>query len=422
LINAVFILLVLLILLVFSNYHTRFGNSFICSIAFIVGLLLFSKCLSHLGSYFQIPHFEGSFLSLAAPIGISFYSLQAIAYIVDVRDGRIAPEKNILKLSAFLAFFPQALAGPIHRPEQLMPQLHQLTLPSSFTFFSAIKMMLWGYFCKLIIADKIALIVNPILSNPQSENGLSLAISAVLYSFQIYFDFFGYTLIAIGMGSMLGIKLNENFNRPYSANSFREFWRRWHITLSTWLRDYVYLRLGGRQNSYVKFCLILILTFLLSGAWHGLTPNFILWGLLHATFYIIEDLLSKLTAGWRIGNYVILRFAKKVVFFTLITLSWLVFRTTDMEQLRFTVTKIFSVGAWSTQSLLAYVGNIYFVFLLLIGGILFSNLNNLVKTIIANQPKNLQEQGVEGLYVITCFLLIFIFGDLGTQEFLYFNF
>jgi alginate O-acetyltransferase complex protein AlgI len=225
-------------------------------------------------------------IALGVPIGLSFYSLQAISYIVDSSNDKTQIRPNSMKLILFLSFFPQSMCGPIHRYENLAYEFEKIEFNEMKEVGIGIKLMLWGYFCKLIVADKIDLIVHPILNVPQQENGANLFAATLLYSFQIYFDFYGYTLIATGVARMFGIRFAENFNDPYSTKSFKEFWRRWHMTFSKWLRDYVYKQLGGRRNSAIGFVVSVSVTFLVSAVWHGITVNFFLWGVIHILLYL----------------------------------------------------------------------------------------------------------------------------------------
>jgi alginate O-acetyltransferase complex protein AlgI len=419
--NAAVLLLVLFILYFFSTNRVRGKNYATASIISIIAVLILLKLFLFSFSV-EHGHIENEFFAIVFPIGLSFYSLQGISYILDVNENKITVEKSISKLFIFLSFFPQALAGPIHRFNALAPQFDSLQDARLKNISVGIKTVLWGYFCKLIIADKIALVIAPILSTPEAKDGLVLLISSMLYSLQIYFDFYGYTLIAIGIGSFFGIHLNENFNDPYSSKSFRDFWKRWHISLSNWLRDFIYLRLGGRINSYWKFSLAITFTFFVSALWHGLTLNYIIWGLLHSLAYIIEDILSRSKKLTRINQHVLFRFVHRVAFFILISLLWLIFRTTDLERLRVTFRKIFNFTQWSITESLEFVDNIYFFFIILIAIIIGLNVNKWVKSILRKNPITYAEQSFEVLYIVSCILLIIIFGDLGTQEFLYFKF
>ncbi len=221
----------------------------------------------------DMPDFE-----LFLPIGISFYSFMAVGYVVDVFKGKVAVEKNLLDFALFIGFFPQIASGPIGRAGQLIPQLKHKH-PLLYTNISAgAKMMIWGFFMKLVVGDRAGIYVDTVFGNYMHHNGLSLMLATFMYTIQIYCDFAGYSLIAIGAARTMGIELMENFRRPYFATSVADFWRKWHISLSTWFRDYVYFPCGGSRCSKIKTYRNLLITFLVSGLWHGAAYNFILWG------------------------------------------------------------------------------------------------------------------------------------------------
>lgn len=225
------------------------------------------------GALVEMPSFE-----LLLPIGISFYTFMAVGYVVDVYKGKIEAEKNLLDFALFVGFFPQIASGPIGRAGQLIPQLkakHPL-LYANIT--AGAKMMLWGFFMKLVVGDRAGIYVDTVFGNYAHYNGTSLLLATFMYTIQIYCDFAGYSLIAIGCAKMMGIELMENFRRPYFATSVADFWRKWHISLSTWFRDYVYFPCGGSRCSTLKTYRNLMITFLVSGLWHGAAYNFILWG------------------------------------------------------------------------------------------------------------------------------------------------
>ena len=224
---------------------------FACSILTDVGLL----CKSH---------------SLIIPIGISFFTLQAIGYIIDVYRGKIKAENNLLDYTLFLSLFPQIVAGPISRYSQLMPQIKNNRTFSAQRATEGLRMLLWGVFLKIVIADRLSLYVNDIVNYIDVADGSSLLSMAFFYSFQIYSDFAGYSLMAIGTAKVVGFDLPDNFRRPYLSVSITEFWRRWHISLSLWLRDYIYISLGGNRCSRWRNYVNITTTFLVSGIWHGL--------------------------------------------------------------------------------------------------------------------------------------------------------
>jgi alginate O-acetyltransferase complex protein AlgI len=235
----------------------------------------------------EIPVFD-----ILLPVGISFYIFQALSYTMDVYRGDIYAEKNFFRYALFVSFFPQLVAGPIERSKNL---LKQLAKPKKFDYArvrEGLLLMLWGYFLKLVIADRCAILVNTVYGDYASYRGFQIILANVLFAFQIYGDFMGYSVIAKGAAKVLGYELMENFTQPYFAVSVRDFWRRWHISLSSWLRDYLYIPLGGsRRTKGIKYRNILI-TFLVSGLWHGASITFVFWGALHGLYQIIGEALE----------------------------------------------------------------------------------------------------------------------------------
>jgi D-alanyl-lipoteichoic acid acyltransferase DltB (MBOAT superfamily) len=235
----------------------------------------------------EMPDFE-----LFIPIGVSFYTFMAVGYVVDVFKGNVLAEKSFLDFALFIGFFPQIASGPIGRASQLIPQLKEKK-PLLYKNISAgVKMMLWGFFMKLVVGDRAGIYVDTVFGNYMHHNGGSLMLATFMYTIQIYCDFAGYSLIAIGAARTMGIELMENFRRPYFATSVADFWRKWHISLSTWFRDYVYFPCGGSHCSKVKMYRNLLITFLVSGLWHGAAYNFIIWGGYHGINQILGRILQ----------------------------------------------------------------------------------------------------------------------------------
>lgn len=223
------------------------------------------------------------------PVGISFYTFQTVSYTLDVYHGRSTPEKNFGKFALFVSFFPQLVAGPIERYNDLHPQLFKKFIPSLDTFRKAFQLMAYGFFLKMVIADNLGDIISPLYIQPKDFDIASRVGAAILFGLQIFADFFGYTLIAIGVAGLFGVKLQDNFRSPYGSYSLKEFWARWHVSLSSWFRDYVYIPLGGSKHTSYRWVMAIILTFGLSGLWHGASATFIYWGLFHGTYYLIEQ-------------------------------------------------------------------------------------------------------------------------------------
>lgn len=231
-------------------------------------------------------------LDVLLPVGISFYTFQALGYTMDVYRGDIRAEKNLARYALFVSFFPQLVAGPIERSTNLIPQLQKPTTFSFDNLKNGLLRMLWGFFEKMVIADLAAVMVNSIFLQYKTTTGLVLWVGVLLFAVQIYCDFSGYTDIAIGAAQILGISLMENFHRPYFATSIRDFWHRWHISLSTWFQSYVYIPLGGNRKGKPRKYLNVMITFLLSGLWHGASWNFVIWGGLHGMFQVMGEVLQ----------------------------------------------------------------------------------------------------------------------------------
>ena len=230
-------------------------------------------------------------LKLMLPVGISFYTFQTLSYVIDVYKGEVEPERNFFKYAAFISFFPQLVAGPIERTRNLLPQIdgeHRFTYEKGSY---GLKLMAWGFFKKLVIADNMAVLADEVFETPEEFRGLSLLLAILFFTIQIYCDFSGYSDIAIGTAKLFDIDLMTNFKSPYFSSSIQEFWRRWHISLSSWFRDYVYIPLGGSRVSKVRHYFNLCFTFLLSGLWHGAAFTYIVWGGLHGVLQCVENLI-----------------------------------------------------------------------------------------------------------------------------------
>jgi len=396
-------------------------------ISFILIQLLFAKYSNvFFADYSAISTLQFSYFNLfILPIGISFYSLQAISLLSDVRSGKYKGDASLKSVSQFLCFFPQSISGPIHRANELIPQFSVAKKLNPENLTLGFKTMLWGYFCKLIIADKIALIVSPVFSSFHEFDGFTISIATLLYSFQIYFDFWGYSLIAIGVGRTLGYTININFLNPYSAKSFKEFWHRWHITLSKWMRDYIYIPLGGKnQKHYLFFFVSILVTFLVSGFWHGATFNFVLWGAVHAFLYLVEDLFSRHFYFDSLRYYkFLIQPMRTIIFFVLISLTWLVFRTDSFHELTSLLKTIVSFSDWSSETAIShYCSTTNMLYLAIIfTAILFAQ-TKIVSRFTDTVPITTQQTITDSTFVCICLVAVILLGDIGGQEFLYFKF
>jgi len=269
-------------------------------------------------------------LKIVLPVGISFYTFQAIGYVIDVYRKDILPERHFGRYAAFVSFFPQLVAGPIERSYNLLPQIKKEQVFDCDKALEGVVLMMWGYYKKLVIADNYCIYVDKIYNNLANCKGLDLCMAVLLFSFQIYCDFSGYSDIAIGSAKLLGIDLMKNFDCPYFASSVREFWKRWHISLSAWLRDYIYIPLGGSWCSEFRGKANLMMTFLISGLWHGADWKYVLWGGAHGMMQILEKLFENPLIAMRkskIGHVFCVIFV-----FAFCSLGWVLFRADNIKE------------------------------------------------------------------------------------------
>ncbi|MBP3261375.1 MBOAT family O-acyltransferase [Pseudobutyrivibrio sp.] len=275
------------------------------------------------------------------PVGVSFYTLQMIAYIVDIYRDKIDAQKNILKFMLFATFFPQIIQGPIPRYKEISNELFEGNDYSFNNIIRGIQLIIWGFFLKMMIADKSGIIVNTIFDNYPVYQGTYIWVAAFLYSIQLYTDFLSCTTISQGVSEMFGIHLANNFVHPYLATSIKDFWRRWHISLSLWLRDYVYIPLGGSKHGNIKKWFNLIITFLISGLWHGGRWKYLVWGMVHASIQIIEDIAKILKIKIiKTQNNNIEKVVNRIKTFFVVMFAWIIFRA---ESLRMSISMIKSM-------------------------------------------------------------------------------
>lgn len=267
-------------------------------------------------------------LNWVLPLGISFYTFQAIGYLFDVYHQRIEAEKNWWNYMLFVSFFPQIASGPISRAKDLLPQIKAERKFNYSQAVQGLKWLLWGMFMKVVMADRVGIYVDSIFNNYEYQSGLSCWIGSILYTFQIYGDFAGYSFMAVGVGQLLGFELINNFQRPYFSQSVTEFWHRWHISLSTWLRDYVYIPLGGSRCSRIRNYWNIFLTFLVSGVWHGANWAFIVWGMIHGFFQIAEKMLGLN----KFQSNGLRKVVRVMVTFFIVNLAWIFFRMPTVGQ------------------------------------------------------------------------------------------
>jgi len=344
-----------------------------------LGILIFFKYLVFFTEsttlFFQSIGLETNLptVELLLPVGISFYTFQTLSYTIDVYRGDIEPEKDIGVFALFVSFFPQLVAGPIERPSSLLPQLRNLS-QVAFDYeraTSGLKLMAWGLFKKAVIADRLAIYVNTVYQTPSDYPGLPMIIATVFFAFQIYCDFSGYSDIAIGAARVIGVDLRLNFNRPYLASSIQDFWARWHISLSTWFRDYVYIPLGGNRTSIWRWHFNIMATFLLSGLWHGANWTFVIWGAIHGGLYVVSywggKMLHAVSQGLTVPSlptqlHPVRHGLKVLITFIVVCIAWVFFRATSLDNALLIIIQMFNFSASTSWDLIPDLPALFFDF------------------------------------------------------------
>lgn len=354
-------------------------------------------------------NYSANLISIILPLGLSFHTFQSIAYIIDVYKKRQKAEKNLITYSLFVMFFPQLVAGPIERPQHLLPQLkkkHQFNYQKAT---EGLKLMTLGFFQKVVIADRLALFVNPIYNNPQGYGGYALIAATLFFAFQIYSDFAGYTNIARGAAKILGIDLVINFNKPYFATSVQDFWRRWHISLSSWFRDYLYIPIGGNRQNLVKTCTNILVVFAITGLWHGANWTFVIWGLIHGVLIALSQIFKK--AGFKLTKPISI-----AVTFVFVCTSWIFFRAPNLKD----ATYIFShlLNFKNREDLfLNHTINEFSLAVFLIFLVIAVDLKDNFWQVLTFKNTALQW----AFYYIAIFLIL-LFGVFSQSKFIYFQF
>jgi alginate O-acetyltransferase complex protein AlgI len=368
---------------------------------------------------------------LVFPLGISFFIFQTMSYIMDVYRGVTKAEKHAGIYALFVAFFPHISAGPIARANQLLPQFRESHTPDYEGIVSGLQRIAWGFFKKLVIADRLAALVDTVYGDPASYTGWALIVATYAFAFQIYCDFSGYADIAIGAARVLGFRLHENFQQPYYAQSIPDFWRRWHITLYSWLRDYVYYplsrvlrRSGFDSASLLAIVLPTMLTMLISGLWHGTQWTFILWGGLHGLYMIGSFLWSRSAIQSRLPlTSPISPILNIFVTFNLVSFAWIFFRASSLKDAVYIVQHLFAASESGTSMIDLMPGGGY-EWLIALAAILMMELvqwqqrtNGSVREVVRRQPAWLRWSVYYGLVMV-----ILMFGKFGTVEFIYSRF
>lgn len=281
-------------------------------------------------------------LRILLPVGISFYTFTALSYSIDVYQGKVEPTRDVLAYLAYVMFFPSILCGPISRAQKQLPQYYKTRRFDYSIAVSACKLILLGAVMKLCLADRLGIYVDAVYANLAQHNGTTLFLANVLYAIQIYADFAGYSLIAIGCGRLLGIELSINFNRPYFAYTLSDFWRRWHISLTTWFRDYIYFPLGGNRCGKARWICNTIIVFVISGLWHGAAYNFIIWGAIHGVCMVIEKLIYGDKIKMITDKLSLTNLLRLMVTFTIVNFAWIFFRVNNLDDVVTIFVKIFT--------------------------------------------------------------------------------
>lgn len=363
-----------------------------------------------IGSSIPIPNIE-------LPIGISFFTFQALSYVIDVYRGEVSPQKNLGKVMLYISFFPQLIAGPIIKYHDIEKQIdnRQQTIDLVVNGF---RRFIVGLSKKVLIANTMATVVDSIYSTNQSEvNILTAWVGAIGYIMQIYFDFSGYSDMAIGLGKMFGFEFKENFNYPYISTSVKEFWRRWHISLSTWFKEYLYIPLGGNRKGKARTCLNKIIVFFCTGLWHGANWTFVIWGLYHGIFLLIESYIPKIK---------IPKFIKHIYLLLVVIIGFVIFRADDISQGIFMIEKMFTGFEFSSTSMSLFVGQMtpLFITTLLVAIIASLPFKNFVNSIVSKNEKTMKVYN-SALYVLSFGLLALCMLNLSSgsyNPFIYFRF
>ncbi|MBN1646307.1 MBOAT family protein [Candidatus Woesearchaeota archaeon] len=415
-----------------SKSHSRKKYFLLLSILTNLGLLFafkyfnfFSDSLRALLSSLSI-QLNPMTLKVLLPVGISFYTFQTLSYTIDVYRGKIKPEKHLGIFAVYVSFFPQLVAGPIERAKNLLPQFYKKYYFDYKRTTDGIKLMLWGFFKKVVIADRLAYFVNLAYSNPGDYTGLTLLLATVFFAFQIYCDFSGYSDIAIGAAQIMGYSLMDNFKRPYFSKSISEFWKRWHISLSTWFRDYLYIPIGGNRVSIPRWYLNLLIVFVVSGLWHGANWTFVVWGGLHGFYMLYEvatqKLRDRIARGLRLDKVVWLRQGlQMLVVFILVNIGWIFFRANSLSDAIHILQVIFTETSFNFTELNLFISaGELLLCIALIGFMEFVHViqeHRSIRHFMSDKPLLLR-WSVYALLI----MMILLLGVFNQTEFIYFQF
>ncbi len=393
-------------------------------------LNIINKVFAHMNIQLLVPQFD-----IILPVGISFYTFQALSYTMDVYRNEIYAEKNFFKYALFVSFFPQLVAGPIERSKNL---LKQLAIPQKFDLEDAkegLLLMLWGFFLKIVIADRVAIFVDTVYGDYNTYTGWYLIVATILFGVQIYCDFYGYSVIATGAAKILRIQLMENFDAPYLATSVSEFWRRWHISLTSWFKDYLYIPLGGSRKGKVKKYVNKMIVFATSGLWHGAQTSFVIWGILNGLYQVMGEIIQPLrdrAVRWlhldrnSMGH----KLLQVVGTFVFVDFSWIFFRADGTREAMRIIRQMFSVrNPWILFNDALYGCGLdnksFSLMLVCIGILIFADFCK-VKGIQIRKVILKQDYWFRCLFIVCSVMFILIFGIYGSAyneaNFIYFQF
>lgn len=390
-----------------------------------IGVVIIFKYSRFLG----LPYFQEAMsrFSLIVPLGISFYTFQAVGYIIDVYTKRIEPCRQLYIYALYIGFFPKIMQGPIEKTDNFLKQLENRRIFSYEKYLDSLVLIIYGFLKKLVLADRLAIVVNTVYNNLESYNSSAYLLAAIFYSFQIYYDFSGYTDIARGCAGLLGYDLVNNFQHPYLAHSIKDFWRRWHQSLTNWFTQYIYIPLGGSRKGRTIWIRNIVIVYVISGLWHGANWNFVLWGIIHALYQLVGAGMAYIKRSLfkdRNGENIVIRIINIVGTFLLVTFAWIVFRVQSLKDIvtifrgiisfRFESLDWFAVGLSESDAMLLFI-----LFLLMMILEVLGERRNLLRAL------NKQALPVRWLAYIVMILVIIMFGvygELSEEAFIYLQF
>ncbi len=333
---------IVLLLITISTWFVAKKNKYISLgvVIPLVALAYFKYTNFFIDSFSKIFGFDYTLLNIILPIGISFYSFSAISYIVDVKKGKLEA-RNLKDVALYLSFFPKLTSGPIQQSKEFFEQIDKKREIGWQTFSVGIQIFMFGLFKKIVLADRLSVFVNQVYDTPLAFGSLTVLLATLAYSFQIYFDFSGYSDMAIGVARIIGVKLPRNFNLPYLSHNVTELWKRWHITLSSWLQQYLYISLGGNRKGEVRTYVNLILTMVIGGIWHGANWTYIIWGLLHGGALAVHKLWTKFTSSANKQHSAISNVISIIFTFMFTTFCWIFFRAESFSHAIMIISRIF---------------------------------------------------------------------------------